>query len=231
MHGITSLFRGCHVSATSRRKCVEQRNGKYLLSAARRLGREFSCCMPRHSSHRASIISVEQSNRMRALKHRPSTFAMAPQGSSLCGDLWRNNHTPNEIAWSIRAWSHPATVPPSLWIGFSVGVQVGDAACLPSIVPRILTSVLASVLTSVLTSRFLTSHLKQIVFLTRSRSRALVSGRSFNCFPPLSGRRRLRPAPSHPLSPGIPNLLAAANRRRCRTIERRRSPPTGVSHR
>ena len=151
------------------------------------------------------------------------TFAMAPQGSSLRGELWRNNHTPNEIAWSIRAWSHPATVPPSLWIGFRAGVQVGDATCLPSIVPR--------VLTAVLTSHFLTSHLKQIVFLTRSWSRVLVSGTSFNCFPSLSGRGCLRPAPSHPLSPGIPNLLAAANRHRCRTIERHHSPPTSVSHR
>ena len=69
------------------------------------------------------------------------------------------------------------------------------ATCLPSIVPRVRTS-----------------PLKQIIFLTRSRSRALVSGTSFNCLPSFSGRRCLRPVLSHPLSPGIPNLLAPVDR-------------------
>jgi len=69
-----------------------------------------------------------------------------------------------------------------------------------------------------------------MIFLMRSRYRVLVSGTSFNCLPSFSGRRCLRPALSHPLSPGIPNLLAPVDRRRCNTIERHHSSPTGVSH-
>ena len=70
-----------------------------------------------------------------------------------------------------------------------------------------------------------TSLLKQINFATRSRSPALAPGMSFDCLPSFSGRRCLRPALSHLLSPGIPNLLATVNRRRCNTIERHHSSP------
>src|ERR1700730_3177610 len=91
---------------------------------------------------------------------------------------------------------------------------VGGATCLPSAVPELRTSTL-----------------KQTVFsLTRLRSRPSVFGTSFNCLPSFSRRRCLRPALSHPLSPGIPNLLAPVDRRRCNTIERHHSSPTGVSH-
>jgi hypothetical protein len=100
------------------------------------------------------------------------------------------------------------------------GHKLGIATCLPLIVPR-------AIVPRVLVPRVLTSP---IIFLTRSRSRALVSGTPFNCLPSFSGRGCLRPALNHPLSPGIPNLLAAANRRRCTTVERHHSSPTGVSH-
>jgi hypothetical protein len=111
--------------------------------------------------------------------------------------------------------SHPATVLPSLRVGFRVGAQVGDAICLPSIVPRVLTSVL-------------TSSLKQIRFPTRSR--APVPGTSFDCFRSFSEQRCWQPALNHPLSAGILDLSARADRRRCNTIERHHSSPTGVSH-
>ena len=131
----------------------------------------------------------------------------------LCGELWRNNHTRMKSSFDAVPGLIQPRFRPHCGSGLAWDVNWG----VQHVFHR-------------WCEEFLTWPLKQILPLTRSPSRTLVSGTSFNCLPSFSGRRCLRPALSHPLSPGIPNLLAAADRRRCNMIERLHSSPTGGSH-
>ena len=125
-----------------------------------------------------------------------------------CGKLWLNGHTPMESPGPIPASHGSALFAGGVWLG---GTGWG-CKCIPSIVPGM--------------PRVGASLLKKILFLTLPRSRALVSGTSFDCLSSFSGLRRLRP---------VPNPPRFDIRRRCNAIERhrsspRRSSPAVVSH-
>ena len=111
--------------------------------------------------------------------------------------------------WLMPAGHSPALIEFRLGVGWNSGFggTIGDAPCLPSTVPKLRAS----------------GSNQAAVMMTRSWYRQLPFGASCGCWPLGSERPCWRAAPNPRWSAEIPDCLAPVDRRRCNTIERRRS--------